>query len=387
MRADLANRSQFRFQGKPFFWGETGPSDANPEIPKSLPQDDGAPAGHGVGQYSAGKDDAFCGPAGKGNRWAECLGEFHQALWRLDDDGQPALVEGPYWSGRDYAQNPVRGYEWSWDDIATQGGHYGRPMDGPHFRRMFRAPAALAEWSAPARFMLRAAWKDVESAWNLDGEEHPNVLLTGFQHLLADPPRWPEPTGLRGSRYLAHAVGCLVEAWDWIEEETRERYADAFTQWYLAISDANGMANRDRSGDAAYNADKAGIEGFPTSAFQSALIVTAMQRLGGPSPLMSRLDTAARFMRGAPWAYCWRSEDSPVRGETWADRFHSARADLAEKDRSWSPDAGTYTTAISGEWVAWADAEAMDARARQIGVNGDTPYDLLPRALWEHLWR
>ncbi|HUT76480.1 MAG TPA: hypothetical protein VM285_02275 [Polyangia bacterium] len=389
MRVDTANRSNHTFMGRRFFWGEGSASSA-------IPQEPGAPAGPGVGFYSSGKDDAFCGPAAKSNRWAECVGEFWKGIWRLDEAGDPELVDGPYWSGRDYAQNPVRGYEWSWGDANSPLGQHGRPADGPHFRRIFRAPAALARWSAPARLMLRMAWKDVESAWNLDGPEHPNDLLTGFQHLLADPPRWPQPTGLRGSRYFAHAVGCLVEAWEWIDTATRERYAEAFAQWYLAISDANGMANRDRSGDAAYHADKAGIEGYPTSAFQSALIVANVQRLAALATsstvqpardLEQCLGSARAFLAGGPWAYCWRSEDSPQRGETWSDRFHSAREGLTTAQKSWSPDGGTYATAAANEWVAWADAEAMDARARQIGVNGDTPYDLLPRSAWEGLWR
>ncbi|HET6495454.1 MAG TPA: hypothetical protein VFH61_08845, partial [Thermoleophilia bacterium] len=106
MQADTANRRGNVFMGRPFFWYDW--TDKG-----NVPVEPGAPAGFGVGSHSAGKDDAFCGPAGKGNRWAECIGEWWKAIWRLDDDGQPALVDGPYWSGRDYATNPVEGYEWS----------------------------------------------------------------------------------------------------------------------------------------------------------------------------------------------------------------------------------------------------------------------------------
>lgn len=360
---EIETRKDYRISGRPFWWADHSPSGP-------VPADPGAPAGFGVGWYHGGPQDWLAGPTGKACRYAEMVAESWKALYRLDAQGAPQSVAAPYWSGRDYDVNRIPGYEWD-STRATDLHQHGRPADGPHFRRWYGAAAAIAKWSAPARFVCKAAWADVRSAWNLDGYQNQNDLLRGFQYLLNG--TWgkdPATTGLRGSRYLAHAVLCLADCWEWIEREERERYAIAFCQFFDQLGDENGVVNRDTSGDTGQYVGQ--LKPPLCSMFHQALIVGAYQRLNEVAGFIpAKLPKAEAWMSPAPWAYAVETLGAYPARSTWKDRKYAGT----------SPDAGTYATRVLGTWVAWVNAQAMDTKAQGMGINGDAPYDLVPPAL------
>jgi hypothetical protein len=342
-----------------------------------------APAGFGVGWYAGGREDWARHAEGRAMRCGQMLAEARRAFWRHESGThQPALAAPPYWSGRDYNVNQVAWYEWAsaHPQHSTTVAH-----DGPHFRRQYGAAAAIAPWSILAREVCRMAWADVQSAWNLDAPYHANSLLRGFGAHRDNPPRWPAPTGLHGSRYFAHAVMCLVDCAPWIDDETVQRYAEAFAEWYLALADLHGTTNRDRSGDAESIADAAGIAGNPTSAFQQSLVTGAMWRLVESGfvynqmgeRVVQKLRASARFWMpqiAGRWPYLIQADTRALlAADYWTTLAHTGT----------SPDAGTYYPMVCRRWGgAFPDRATLMARAAATHPTGDQPLDLVPPELW-----